>query len=210
MVKERIDDALLEASNNVDELAELFPDVPDLSQGVHDLKWRDRQFTERSNDIVDVVNTTDETGAVEDPDGDLEIEVNAESENEGGGGGGNNFDEPEIRRVSPKPSEHTIRHARIMRVGPAELVMTFMTPSQPAGSIKFGIKAAGEQYQKNEESISIAGIKQTGSLLATATLDGDAVKIEAPPDTPITLRLSLDTEAAPYHSILDCTNPRAG
>ena len=204
MVKERIDDALLEESNNVDELAELFPDVPDLNQGVHDLKWRDRQYTERSNDIVDVVNTTDETGAVEDPDGDLEIKVNGENEGGGngggGGGGGDNFDEPEIRRASPKPSEHTIRHARIMRVGPAELVMTFTTPSQPAGSIKFGIKAAGEQYQKNEESIPIAGIKQTSSLLATATLDGDVVKIEAPPDTPVTLRLSLETEEAPYHS----------
>ena len=196
MVKERIDDALLEESNNVDELAELFPDVPDLNQGVHDLKWRDRQYTERSNDIVDVVNTTDETGAVEDPDGDLEIEVSGENEGGGngsnggnggnsGGGDGDNFDEPEIRRASPKSSEHTIRHARIMRVGPAELVMTFTTPSQPAGSIKFGIKAAGEQYQKNEESIPIAGIKQTGSLLATATLDGDAVKIEAPPTLPL-------------------------
>ena len=135
----------------------------------------------------------------------MEIEVNGENEgggNEGGGhgGGGDNFDEPAIRRASPKPSEHTIRHVRIMRVGPAELVMTFTTPSQPAGLIKFGIKAAGEQYQKNEESIPIAAIKQTGSLLATATLDGDAVKLEAPPDTPVTLRLALDTEAAPYHS----------
>jgi hypothetical protein len=139
------------------------------------------------------------------------MEVNGENEGGGngsnggnggnsGGGDGDNFDEPEIRRASLKPSEHTIRHARIMRVGPAELVMTFTTPSQPAGSIKFGIKAAGEQYQKNEESIPIAAIKQTGSLLATATLDGNTVRIEAPPDTPVTLRLTLDTEAAPYHS----------
>ena len=207
IVKENIDDALAETSNNVDELAELFPDVPDLSQGVHDLRWRDRQYTERSNDIVDVVNKTDETDAVEDADGDLEIEVNGENEGGGNGGGGHDgdddddhFDEPVIRRVSPKPSEHTIRHARIMRVGPAELVMTFTTPSQPAVSIKFGIKAAGEQYQKNEESIPITAIKQTGNLLATATLDGNAVRIEAPPNTPVTLRLTLDTEAAPYHS----------
>ena len=63
MVKERIDDALAETSNNVDELAELFPDVPELNQGVHDLRWRDRQYTERSNDIVDVVNSADETDA---------------------------------------------------------------------------------------------------------------------------------------------------
>ena len=201
MVKERIDHALVEASNNVDELAELFPDVPDLSQGVHDLKWRDRQYTERSNNIVDVVDASDETEVVDDPDGDLEIEVPGEREGVGGRRvGGGNFDEPDIRRASPKPSAHTIRNARIMRVGPSELVMTFTTPSQPAGSIRFGIKAAGEQYQKNEESIQIADITQIGSLSTRATLDGQTVQVEAPPDTPVTVRLILNTEAAPYHS----------
>lgn len=201
MVKERIDHALVEASNNVDELAELFPDVPDLSQGIHDLKWRDRQYTERSIDIVDVVDASDETELVEDPNGELEIEVPGEREGGGGKhGGGGNFDEPDIRRASPKPSEHAIRNARIMRVGPSELVMTFTTPSQPAGSIRFGIKAAGEQYQKNEESIQIADITQTGSLLAKATLDGQTVQVEAPPDTPVTVRLALNSEAAQYHS----------
>ena len=212
IVKERIDDALVEASNNVDELAELFPDVPDLSQGVHDLRWRDRQHTERSNDIVDVVSTSDETAAVEDPEGDLEIEVEGENERKGGGGndGDDNFEEPEIRRASPKPSEHAIRHTRIMRVGPAELVMTFTTPSQLSGSIRFGIKAAGEQYQKHEDSIRIATVKQTGSLLAKATLDGDAIEVTAPPDTPVTLRLALDTEAAPYLSYTIAQIQQAG
>jgi hypothetical protein len=206
IVKARIDDALLEASNNVDELARLFPDVPDLRQGVHALKWRDRQHTERSNDVVDLVDASDENEAVEDPEGELEIEIpngrDHERKGSGGGNGGgeNNFDEPETRRVNPKPSEHAIRHARIMRVAPSELVMTFTTPSQPAGSIRFGIKAAGEQYQKHEESIRIDKIKQTGSLLAKATLDGDTVEVTAPPDTPVTLRLALDTEGAPYLS----------
>ena len=207
IVKARIDATLLEASNNVDELAQLFPDVPDLSQGVHALKWRDRQHTQRSNDIVDLVNTSDENEAVEDQDGDLEIEVPTDREHDGGGGGGGgngggsgNFDEPEIRKASPKPSEHVIRHARIMRTGPAELVMTFTTPSQPASSVRFGVKAAGEQYQKHEESIRITDIKQTGSLLAKATLDGETVKVTAPPDTPVTLKLALDTEGAPYLS----------
>jgi hypothetical protein len=87
-----------------------------------------------------------------------------------------------------------------MRTGPAELVMTFTTPSQPAGSVRFGIKAAGEQYQKHEESIRITDIKQTGSLLAKATLDGETVKVTAPPNTPVTLKLALDTEGAPYLS----------
>ena len=213
IVKERIDDALVDASNNVDELADLFPDVPDLSQGVHDLRWRDRQHTERSNDIVDVVDTSDETEAVEDPDGDLETEVERDNERNGGGGGGDggdNFDEPDIRRASPKPSDHAIRHARIMRAGPTELVMTFTTPSHPSGSIRFGIKAAGEQYQQHEDSIRIVTVKQTGSLLAIATLDGDAVEVTGPPDTPVVLRLALDTEAAPYLSYSIAQIQRAG
>ena len=87
-----------------------------------------------------------------------------------------------------------------MRVAPAELMMTFTTPSQPATSIRFGIKAAGEQYQKNEENIRIADVKQTSSLLGKATLDGDTIEVTAPPDTPVTLKLALDTEAAPYLS----------
>lgn len=206
IIKARIDDALLDASNNVDELARLFPDVPDLSQGVHALKWRDRQHTERSNDVVDLVDTSDENEAVEDPDGDLEIELPSSRDHERKGGGGGdgdgegNFDEPEIRKASPKPSEHAIRLARIMRVAPSELVMTFTTPSQPSGPIRFGIKAAGEQYQKHEESISITGVKQVGSLLAKATPNGHTIEVTAPPDTPVTLTLALDTEGAPYLS----------
>ena len=42
MVKSSIADTLNEASNNVNELADLFPDIPDLSQGVHALDWRER------------------------------------------------------------------------------------------------------------------------------------------------------------------------
>ena len=71
VIRERIDVELGRASTNVDELAELFPDVPDLGQGVHDLKWRERQHTERPNDIVDVVpDDPEENDLVEDPGGD--------------------------------------------------------------------------------------------------------------------------------------------
>ena len=206
IVKERIDGTLTEASNNVDELAQLFPDVPDLSQGVHVLKWRDRQHTERSDDIVDLVEASDETEAVADPDGEFDIEGNAQPPGKGGKGGGHGdgdgepFSEPEPRSASPRPSAHVIRHVRVMRVGPAELTMTFTTPSQPAAAIRFCIQSAGEQYQKREARIPIANIAQTGSLLAQATLDDNIVSVTAPPDTPVTLQLTLDSEAAPYFS----------
>ncbi len=197
LIKERIEDTLTEANSNVEELAELFPDLPDIRQGTHDLKWKERQYHEPSSNIVD------ETSAIEDPDsepGTLDPEGDHRESSEREDENDENFNEPEIPRTSPKPDEHTIRHARIIRTGPDELAMTFTTPPQPTGTIRFRIKAAGEQYQKYEESIPLAGITQTGSLLTKAGLNGNIIEVTAPPDTPVTLRLTLDSGTAPYHS----------
>ncbi len=213
IVKARIDNALLEASNNIDELAQLFPDIPDLSQGTHSLKWREIQHTERSNDSVDLVDLSDEKEKVEELEGELEIEIaNRQEHKDGGdsddnddgkgssGNGDDNFNESEIRKANPKPSEHAIRHTRIMRVAPNELAITFTTPSQPTDLIRLEIKATGEQYQKHENSIPIACIKQSDNLLVKATLDNDTIVVTAQPDTPVTLRIMLDDETAPYYS----------
>ena len=201
IVKERIDTDLGRASTNVDELAELFPDVPDLRQGIHDLPWRERQHTERPNDIVDVMpDEHDEPDLIEDPDGTTETEAQREPSGEGHGGSHNEFTEPETRRASPQPTENAIRHARVMRTAPGKLIMTFTTPAQPVESLRFNIKAAGEQYQKYEMTIPIQGTPQTDSLLVKATLEGDSVVVSGPPNTPVVLHLELESEQAPYHS----------
>ena len=197
----KIDAELGRASTNVDELAELFPDVPDLGQGIHDLKWHERQHTERPNDIVDMVTEEPEDDDLfDDAEGTQETETPHDPSGEGRGGEHNPFTEPETRSASPKPTENAIRHARIIRTGPDKLVMTFTTPSQPMESIRFGIRAAGEQYQKREIDIPIQGTIQTNNLLVKANMEGNSLVVSGPPDTPVVLHLLLDSEEAPYHS----------
>ncbi len=213
LIKARIDEALTAASTNVNELAELFADMPDLNQGVHDLNWREQRLTERVSDIVDVVDESEEEEMVSDDDGTSEAETNRQRESDGKDDTQddheqddreneeqNNFEEPERRRASPKPSENAIRHARVIRSNPGELVMTFTTPSNKIDSLRFAIKAAGEQYQKYEDTIRIAGVKQTADLLVTARVEDNAVVVSGPPDTPVTLRLALENTEEPYHS----------
>ena len=225
LIKARIDQALTAASSNVNELADLFADMPDLSQGVHKLNWREQRLTERGNDIVDVVDDSDEREHGQDDDGDSEMEtdrrasgesqVDGEGDGQGDGGegdgegdaegngqgnGANNFDEPERRKASPKPSDNAIRHARLIRANPRELVMTFTTPSTKVESLTFGIKTAGEQYQKHEDTVRITDVKQTSNLLITAKVEDNAIVVSGPPDTPVTLRLALESEDAPYQS----------
>lgn len=200
LVKERIDQSLTAAKDNVDELAELFPDMPDLSQGVHNLNWRERPLMARADNIVDVVDASEEKELVQDEEGTSDIETRREQRSDGRGGGPNNFDEPETRKASPKPHDNAIRHVRLIRTSPGELVMTLTTPSAKVESLRFSIKAAGEQYQKHEDVVRISDVKQISNLLVTTRLEDDAIVISGPPDTPVTLRLSLDSEEAPYHS----------
>ena len=80
--------------------------------------------------------------------------------------------------------------------------MSFTTPSQPVESIRIGIRAAGEQYQKREMNIPIQGTPQADNLLVKATVEGDSLVVSGPPDTPVVLHLQLDSEEAPYHSLL--------
>ena len=224
LVKARINEALTEASSNVNELADLFADMPNLSQGVHELNWREQRLTERANDIVDVVNESDERDQSQDNDGDSEVETDGRTPGEGQGDGqgdsegdgqgdgegdsqgdsqedgATNFDEPERRKASPKPSDNAIRHARLIRANPGELVMTFTIPSAKLESLRFGIRVAGEQYQKHEDTIRITDVRQISNLLVTAKVEDNAIVVSGPPDTPVTLRLALESEDAPYQS----------
>jgi hypothetical protein len=119
MVRERIQDTMKDATQNVEELADLFPDLPDLSQGTHDLKWRTRITPETPDNTVNTADESDDADPQDDPDGDIEREGQPPPEAGGGGGGGpNTFTDPETRPASPSQSESTMRDARIMRTSP--------------------------------------------------------------------------------------------
>ena len=59
IIKAHIDNAMRAASDNVEELADLFPDLPDLSKGIHELKWHIRNHTDRADSTVEIVEQSE-------------------------------------------------------------------------------------------------------------------------------------------------------
>ncbi len=80
IIRDRIDQTLLEAGSNISELARMFPDLPDLSQGVHSIKWREVQHMERSNEDTEQIEESEENETDEDPSGEPDIEVTPDPE----------------------------------------------------------------------------------------------------------------------------------
>ena len=191
MVRDRIQDTMKEATQNIQELANLFPDLPDLSQGTHDLKWRTMATPATPDNTVTTSEDSDDADPQDDPDGNMEREGQPPPSG-GGGGGPNTFTDLETRKASPRPSETTMRDARIMRTNSRELMMTFTMPPGETPEVTFAINAAGEQYQKYERAISLASVTKEDDLLVSATLRENRVVVQAPPDTPVTLRMALE------------------
>ena len=153
IIKSHIDNAMRAASDNVEELADLFPDLPDLSKGIHELKWHIRNHTDRADSTVEIVEQSENSELAEDPNGTFEIEGQADPRSNKRGAP-NTVNNPEPKNASPKPSEAIIRSARIVRTGPTKLKMRFTTPQKEVDALTFVIKSAGEQYQKHERGCS--------------------------------------------------------
>ena len=229
LVKSRIAATLNEASKNVGELADLFPDIPALGEGVHVITHREVKHSAYSGNNVNAVDNdegddpgddSEETQGTGDSEETQGTSGSKETQGTGGsddwqetgngGGGGAAADggpggsgastgtEPNI--VRQVPSERTISKARIIRTAPRELTMTLVTPHEPVEQVTFGIRTAGEQYQKYEETVPIESIGPTGNMLVKATLVENSIVLSAPPDMQIKLRLQLDSDQAPYHS----------
>lgn len=199
IIKAHIDNAMRAASDNVEELADLFPDLPDLSKGIHELKWHIRNHTDRADSTVEIVEQSENSELAEDPNGTFEIEGQADPRSNKRGAP-NTLNNPEPKNASPKPSEAIIRSARIVRTGPTKLKMSFTTPQKEVDALTFVIKSAGEQYQKHEETIRVSSISGVENMDVSAKLADDSVVIQAPPDTVVTLSLELTSPDNTYNS----------
>ena len=199
IIKSHIDNAMRAASDNVEELADLFPDLPDLSKGIQELKWHIRSHTDRADSTVEIVEQSENSELAEDPNGTFEIEDQADPRSNKRGAP-NTLDNPEPKNASPKPSEAIIRSARIVRTGPTKLKMSFTTPQKEVDALTFVIKSAGEQYQKHEETILVSSISGVENMDVSAKLADDSIVIKAPPDTVVTLSLELTSPDNTYNS----------
>ena len=203
-VKGRIDDRNRMDTTNIEELAGLFPDLPDLGEGT-EIEWRETAHREDAGQSLEIdVDDDDETGA--ETYGEADGEAGAEDEgreqglsgdpadNDGGtgtGGAGN-------RTQGPPPL--ALREGRIIRTGPRELAMTFLMPAGGPETVRFGVRAAGEQYQQNEETVPVSGVREVGDMLAGARLENGQIAVTAPPNTRVTLEITLGEPDGGYRS----------
>ena len=77
--------------------------------------------------------------------------------------------------------------------------MTLTTP-QEGDTIRFSIKAAGEQYQKNEITIPVASVAKIGDLLTSVHVEDNALVVQAPNNTRVTLQIQLQSPDENYSS----------
>ena len=186
LVRDALNQSHRKNSTNIEELAKLFP-ITGRTPG-SDLEFHERKLPvnpdqpiEHEDDGTNTVGGSAGTGG---------------GARGGTGRGGNNQG-----KGDPKPTVTKLGQTRILRTGPQDLVMAFTAPQdQQHDDIRFSLRAAGEQYQRNETPIQIGEIVQVGDITARARLDGENIVVTAPPGTRVKLMISLDEKDASYQS----------
>ena len=77
--------------------------------------------------------------------------------------------------------------------------MAFTTPDG-VDEIRFSLRTAGEQYQRNENPVGISEVVQVGDITTAARLDGQEIVVTAPPETRVKLMIVLDEDDESYQS----------
>ncbi len=178
-VKGRIDDRNRMDTTNIEELAELFPDLPDLGQGT-EIKWTEKMHKEDAGQPIETDAKEKKPPGPPVPGTDRAVNPNPEA--------------------TPGPTALVLREGRIIRTGARELIMTFLMPPGAAETVRFGLRAAGEQYQQNEEQVAVSEVRKVGDMLADARLENGQIAVTAPPNTRVTLEITLGEPDGGYRS----------
>ena len=180
MVRDTLDETNRRNTDNIQELAELFP-ITGKTRG-RDLELKEQRMTQNNDQPVEALedgeeNTGDSPGSGGPP----------------GERGGNNGSEGS-RKASAR-----LRGARILRGNQRDLMMKFTTPPD-TGRVRLGLRAAGEQYQRLEIPIIVQEAVQVGDITATAWAQDGQIVVDAPPNTQVEIMLSLAEDDTDYHS----------
>ena len=182
MVRETLGEANRRNSDNIQELAELFPISRNTSG--RDLRVQQQELSQNGDQPVDEMEPGDgQAGEAPGPGGVP-----------GTDGGDDRSGGADARRAAPRP-----RGVRVLRGGPRDLMMRFTTP-QDAGTVRLGLRAAGEQYQRRETPIMVEEAVQVGDITATARVESGQIVVEAPPNTQVEIMISLAEDDQHYHS----------
>ena len=192
LIRAQIAQDYLDQADNVTELAELFPGAPWHSEGVN-LKVTERHFPNSEAQVL-IIEDDNESDESVDADADYWEDGDADRQTTPS----NTTPNPGPRQQPP--SDTPLRQTRIIRTSPSTLAMTFITPTNSAEQMRFGLRAAGEQYQRSEERIPLQSILYQGDItVQAAVIDGDLL-LTAPPNTQVSLKLELQEPDSKYHS----------
>ena len=191
LIRSQIEQTSTTKSSNITELAELFPNLQ-IDQGT-DMEWREIESQQEKNRAEEL------PGQTPDDDDDDEGETKTSS--------GTNPSDAKDRSTRNKDRQKTsgeteetqfFDSSRIIRISPDRFAASFTMPDVRNNTLRFSLRTAGEQHQRNEERVRISKVIQTGDLLTQATIkDGDII-VQAPPQTHIALMISTEEPEERY------------
>lgn len=196
ILKTRIDQDNLRSVDNITELARILPRIS-ASDSLQGLRVTEHQFRE----VPGESDQAESGPATDNDEGDAPNDSPTPPDRRDGGsnanGSGNGRNGPRDRE--PGNGRANLPVFRIMKVSSNRLAMNFpMPPNQ--NRIRFKLTAAGEQYQRIEEIISLTDATNQGDMLARVTLAGNEVTVRAPERSDVNLGLTLSEEDRRYRS----------
>ena len=190
-------------TTNLQELAELFPDLDPTMPGNQDLEARTITPTLPRHHVVAIDDPEDGEEPILDDNG---IDVDGVGSNDGRPDNGNGRKRSGKARPDPGSGKGnrnaggqtaTINKARIVRANPTELTLAFTMQQKDKDACAFTIRPAGDEYRR-EKRIPINSVRVVSPQGASAELDGSLVRIKGNvEDQPITLALDIGADA-PY------------
>ena len=186
LVREKINEYLANDSENITELADLFPETSPEEAGQQRIKTR-------------MVKTREERDLGQEDQDEETTQISPSPESGDGEDQVRNREDRGPQPTAPQP-EQLLQDVRLIRTAPGELTMSLLMPNTSRNTLHLQVRNAGEQHQRDEEAISIREIAPCGDMLVSADLARDSIKLTAPGNTPVVLRLKLQDEDQPYRS----------
>lgn len=203
IIRNRIDAGLKDNSTNIEELAELFPDVPDMdSDKSVELAWvkkRERTNTELRVPATPVQNDDDYVDDVPPVNENDDEDKNEEDREENG-----NDDDKENKRDRENQnkdrdddgiSNTQVRASRVLRSSAREIVLSLSVPEEAAAAgVRFAICPAGEQYVDFSERLPVVAVRS--NALLSSSVDDGIVTLEGISGKITRVYLTLDGEVS--------------
>ncbi len=196
LIKNKINDHNQSKSRNIEELADLFPDISDLKSGTTaNLKWRKKPERVAVNQFhrANTGTTGDETV----------VEVNPEP----GGGNANGTRRPKNNGTKDPAGEEVsvLKASRVMRISSDTIVLSLhLTEEAIKKEMYFALLSAGEQYVDPTEYLPISSA--SSKSLVNCEVSDNVIKIHDIVSDTILINVTLKGEI-PYtgYSIKEIT-----